>query len=139
VFAAWGWKGLAFAVGQAVVSIVMLETVNYLEHYGLQRRKGPDGRYERVGPQHSWNAAWMVTSSFSFRLQRHADHHLCGARPYQLLRDVSEAPQLPFSYPGAMLLAALPPLHFKVMHARLDAYEAARKQPNDMAMAAPAP
>jgi hypothetical protein len=57
----------------------------------------------------------------------------------QLLRDVSEAPQLPFSYPGAMLLAALPPLHFKVMHARLDAYEAARKQPNDMAMAAPAP
>lgn len=131
----WGWRGLAFAVGQAVVSILMLETVNYVEHYGLVREKDADGRYEKVGLQHSWNAAWMMTSSFAFRLQRHADHHLWGNRPYQLLRDIPEAPQLPYSYPGAMMVALLPPLHFKIMDARIDAYQATRRQQQHLAVA----
>ncbi|KAL4431961.1 hypothetical protein ABPG77_000228 [Micractinium sp. CCAP 211/92] len=128
-FVAYGWKGLAFAVGQAVVSIVMLETVNYVEHYGLRRKKGADGRYERVGPQHSWSTSFMFTSAVAFRLQRHADHHMFGTRPYQLLRDLPEAPQLPFSYPVAMMLATVPPLFFSVMDPLLDAYTASREQP----------
>lgn len=125
---AYGWKGLAFAVGQAAVSILMLETVNYVEHYGLQRTRGADGRYERVGPQHSWSASWMFTSAVAFRLQRHADHHMFGTKPYQLLRDLPEAPQLPFSYPVAMMLATVPPLFFSVMDPLVDAYTASRTQ-----------
>lgn len=135
VFLAYGWKGLAFAVGQAAVSVVMLETVNYIEHYGLQRQKLPNGRYEKVGLQHSWNASWMATSAFSFRLQRHAHHHLHAAAPYQLLRDLPDAPQLPMSYPGAMLLAACPPLHFAIMDARLDAYQQNKLQEAETAPA----
>lgn len=127
VFFAFGWKGLAFAVGQAVISIIMLETVNYIEHYGLQRIKGADGKYERVDVQHSWNTSYMATSAVSFKLQRHADHHVHGTRPYQMLCDIEESPQLPFSYPVAMMLAALPPLFFSVMHPRIDAYTAARE------------
>ncbi|PSC73069.1 alkane 1-monooxygenase [Micractinium conductrix] len=106
----YGWKGLVFWVGQALLSVLMLETVNYVEHYGLQRQKGPDGRYERVAAQHSWNTSFLFTNAVSFRLQRHADHHIHGTRPFQLLRDVPEAPQLPFSYPVAMMLATVPPL-----------------------------
>lgn len=31
------------------------------------------------------------------RLERHADHHMHGSRPFQLLRNLPDAPQLPFS------------------------------------------
>ncbi|KAL4459083.1 hypothetical protein ABPG75_013948 [Micractinium tetrahymenae] len=127
-FLAYGWKGLTFAVGQAVVSILMLETVNFVEHYGLQRKKGRDGKYERVGPQHSWSTSFMFTSAVAFRLQRHADHHMFGTKPYHLLRDLPEAPQLPFSYPVAMMLATVPPLFFSIMDPLVDAYTASREQ-----------
>jgi alkane 1-monooxygenase len=96
--AAWtvyGLQGLAFLVGQALVAISMLETVNYIEHYGLLRQRGPDGRYERVAPHHSFNAATMYTNAVTFRLQRHSDHHAHEDRPYQLLRDIRDAPELP--------------------------------------------
>ena len=42
--AAYGWRGPAFLAAQAVVSILMLEVVNYVEHWGLQRRRLPSGR-----------------------------------------------------------------------------------------------
>ena len=53
----------------------------------------------------------------------------------QLLRDLPDAPQLPMSYPGAMLLAACPPLHFAIMDARLDAYQQNKLQEAETAPA----
>lgn len=58
------------------------------------------------------------------RLQRHADHHLHGTKPYHLLIDYPEAPQLPCSYPAAMMLALVPPLYMRVMDPRCDEFEA---------------
>jgi alkane 1-monooxygenase len=127
-FAVYGWKGLAFWAGQALVSVLMLETVNYIEHYGLQRQKGPDGRYEKCGPQHSWSTSHVFTDCVSFRLERHADHHMHGSRPFQLLRNLPDAPQLPFSYPMAMILALVPPLYMHVMHPLLDGLAASRQE-----------
>jgi alkane 1-monooxygenase len=43
-FRAYGWAGVGFMALQAFVAILMLETVNYIEHYGLVRRKLPSGR-----------------------------------------------------------------------------------------------
>jgi alkane 1-monooxygenase len=43
-YSVYGWGGAAFLLGQAAGSVVMLETVNYIEHYGLQRRQLPGGR-----------------------------------------------------------------------------------------------
>ena len=40
----------------SVVSFLFLETINYVEHYGLLRKKELSGRYERVKPHHSWNS-----------------------------------------------------------------------------------
>lgn len=122
--AMYGLPGLTFFLVQAGVGILMLEVVNYIEHYGLQRTKLPSGRYERVEPRHSWNATTIYTNSATFRLQRHSDHHAHESTPYQLLQDIPQAPQLPAGYPAMMLLSTLPPLYFKVMNPLVEAQAA---------------
>jgi alkane 1-monooxygenase len=126
-----GPTGLLMFVGQAAGSVLLLEVVNYLEHWGLERKQLPSGRYEKVAAQHSWNANWIATSAMTFRLQRHADHHLASSRPYQVLKDVDEAPQLPASYPAMALLALFPGLFMDVMDPRLDEYLALQAASGD--------
>jgi alkane 1-monooxygenase len=106
-------------VVQAVLGFSLLEVVNYLEHYGLERRRLPNGKYERVTPLHSWNSNHLVTNGFLYHLQRHSDHHAWPARRYQTLRNFPEAPQLPTGYAGMIWLAAIPPLWFRVMDRRV--------------------
>ncbi len=106
-------------VGAALVGALMLETVNYIEHYGLERERKESGAWARVQPHHSWNANQPLGRVLLFELTRHSDHHAHPTRPYQLLRHFDDAPQLPTGYPGMMLLAILPPLFFSVMHRRL--------------------
>nr|WP_236147583.1 alkane 1-monooxygenase [Mycolicibacterium sp. CH28] len=113
---------LPWLAGQALVSIALLETVNYMEHYGLRRQKLPTGRYERVGPQHSWNSDTVVANVFLFHLQRHSDHHANPLRRYQALRHAQDAPQLPAGYGSMLVLAMVPPLWRKVMDPRVLAH-----------------
>lgn len=110
---------LAF-LGAAAVGILLLETVNYIEHYGLRRQRRADGKLEPVEPAHSWNSDHPLGRLMLFELSRHSDHHAHPKRPYQLLRSLDDAPQLPTGYPGMMLLSLVPPLFFAVMHPRLD-------------------
>jgi len=118
-----GPRAMAFFLGQSVVAIAFLETVNYIEHYGLQRRLVSPGVYERVTSLHSWNSAHWLTNALLFNLQRHSDHHVWPARPYHKLRHRPESPQLPTGYAGMALLAMVPPLWRRVMHPRLAALE----------------
>ena len=97
----------------------MLETVNYIEHYGLLRKKNQHGRYERVKRIHSWNSDHIIGKMMLFNLSRHSDHHYNGAKHYQLLKSLPESPQMPTGYPGMMLVALLPPLWFKLMNKKL--------------------
>src|SRR5690606_4445958 len=41
-----GWEGLATYLGATLIGMLALEAVNYIEHYGMVRRKLPSGRYE---------------------------------------------------------------------------------------------
>lgn len=82
--AVFGWGVLPYMVISAVFGFSMLESVNYLEHYGLLRQKNPSGRYERVRPEHSWNSDHLVTNLFLYHLQRHSDHH---RQPHPALPD----------------------------------------------------
>src|SRR6476620_7114172 len=62
---------LPYLVIQAVVGFSLLEVVNYMEHYGMRRRRtGPDGtgRYERVDPSHSWNSNNIATNVLLYHL-----------------------------------------------------------------------
>ncbi|USQ85780.1 alkane 1-monooxygenase [Streptomyces phaeoluteigriseus] len=96
---------LPYLLLQAVLGFCLLETVNYLEHYGLLRQRRPDGRHERVSPRHSWNSNNTVSNLLLFQLQRHSDHHANPLRRYQTLRHFDEAPQLPSGY-ATMIVAA---------------------------------
>ncbi|MBI5790478.1 MAG: alkane 1-monooxygenase [Rhodocyclales bacterium] len=123
---AWlGWAGLGFFALQALVAIMLLELVNYIEHYGLLRRQRPDGSYERVTPRHSWNDSHHLSNLALLNLQRHSDHHAFAARRYQLLRHHDEAPQLPTGYASLVLLALVPPLWRRFMDPRVAAWKAA--------------
>ncbi|VWC97668.1 alkane 1-monooxygenase [Burkholderia aenigmatica] len=110
---------IPFLVIQAVYGASLLEVVNYVEHYGLGRRKLPSGRYERCTPQHSWNSNHVVTNLFLYQLQRHADHHANPTRSYQALRHFDDSPQLPAGYATMILFAYLPPLWYRVMNPRV--------------------
>ncbi|RQS20779.1 alkane 1-monooxygenase [Burkholderia sp. Bp8998] len=113
---------IPFLVIQAVYGASLLEVVNYVEHYGLGRRKLPSGRYERCTPQHSWNSNHVVTNLFLYQLQRHADHHANPTRSYQALRHFDDSPQLPAGYATMILFAYVPPLWYRVMNPRVVAH-----------------
>lgn len=117
-----GPRVIPFLLIQAAYGASLLEVVNYVEHYGLGRRRLPNGRYERCSPEHSWNSNHVVTNLFLYQLQRHADHHAHPTRPYQALRHFAHAPQLPSGYATMILLAYLPPLWFRVMNPRVAAH-----------------
>lgn len=110
---------LAF-IAAAFTGALLLETVNYIEHYGLQRKETTPGKYERALPIHSWNSSHPLGRIMLFELSRHSDHHYFASRPYQLLRHHEAAPQLPTGYPGSMILSLFPPLWFRVMDRRID-------------------
>jgi alkane 1-monooxygenase len=119
--AGFGSKVLLYFIAGACIGILLLETVNYIEHYGLSRKK-IGKRYERTLPVHSWNSNHPFGRMIMLELSRHSDHHFIADRKYQLLRHFEESPQMPTGYPGMMLLALIPPLWFNVMHHRIENY-----------------
>ncbi|PIQ23418.1 alkane 1-monooxygenase [bacterium (Candidatus Blackallbacteria) CG17_big_fil_post_rev_8_21_14_2_50_48_46] len=118
----WGWTALFFYLGQSLVAFSLLEAVNYVEHYGLERQQIREGVYEGVNIRHSWNANFLLTNCLLFMLQRHSDHHAHQSRRYPVLRQFEESPQLPAGYAGMLLLALIPPLWKGVMDPRVRAY-----------------
>lgn len=118
----YGWTALPFLALQAVAGFSLLETVNYLEHYGLLRQPNAAGRPEKVDPRHSWNSDRLVTNVFLFQLQRHSDHHANPLRRYQTLRTFEESPRLPAGYATMVVVALVPPLWRRVMDPRVLAH-----------------
>jgi alkane 1-monooxygenase len=122
LIAIFGVALIPYVVISAIFGFTLLETVNYLEHYGLLRQKTASGRYERCTPEHSWNSDHLVTNLFLYHLQRHSDHHANPTRRYQTLRSMSEAPCLPSGYASMIGLTYFPPLWRKVMDHRVLAH-----------------
>lgn len=119
VFLYAGALALVSAFVIALISILILESINYIEHYGLVRKKTLDGRYENVSEHHSWNSDHDLGRIFLYELTRHPSHHLMAHEKYQNLDSIREAPQLPFGYPATLLMALVPPLWFSVMNKRV--------------------
>lgn len=115
----WDWKIMLYYIAAAIIGFLLLETVNYIEHYGLQRKKIGEDVYERTMPWHSWNSNHVIGRLMLFELSRHSDHHYMASRKYQLLRNQPQSPQMPTGYPGMMLLSLFPPLWFFVMHRQM--------------------
>lgn len=119
VFVLFGTTGFLFALFAGITGFILLETVNYIEHYGLMRATLPSGRYERVKEVHSWNSNHVIGRIVLYELTRHSDHHYKTSKKYQILDCHEESPQMPYGYPTSMVLAMLPPLWFAVMNKRI--------------------
>jgi len=102
-----------------IIGFLLLETVNYIEHYGLLRKKLPSGRYERVRQVHSWNSNHIIGRIVLYELTRHSDHHYKSSKKYQVLDYHEASPEMPFGYPTSMVLSLLPPLWFRIMNPRV--------------------
>ena len=100
----------------SIISFLFLETINYVEHYGLLRKKEPSGRYERVKPHHSWNSNHTIGRIVLYELTRHSDHHFKSSKKYQVLESLDDCPHLPYGYPTSILLSFIPPLWFSIMN-----------------------
>lgn len=119
VYFIFGITALLVAVSIAVTAAILLETINYIEHYGLSRKKLENGRYERVQKIHSWNSNHVLGRIMLYELTRHSDHHYKASKKYQLLDCHEESPQMPYGYPTSMMLSLLPPLWFRIMNKRI--------------------
>jgi alkane 1-monooxygenase len=115
--AAAGFQALIFFLGQAALAVVLLELFNYIAHYGLSRSY-TEGRLSKLGPHHCWNSARRMNNWSLFNMGRHGDHHRRPTAPYQALQAEPAAPELPFGYAGAILLALAPPLWRRAMDPR---------------------
>ncbi|MFT4699223.1 MAG: alkane 1-monooxygenase [Flavobacteriaceae bacterium] len=116
-----GLQIMLFAIIIAVIGIVLLESINYIEHYGLRRNKIKSGRYERVAEIHSWNSNHILGRIMLYELTRHSDHHYKSHKKYQLLDCHETSPQMPYGYPTSLVLALVPPLWFSIMNKRIPA------------------
>lgn len=125
IYMVFGFKIMLAFIAAATIGFLLLETVNYIEHYGLQRKITASGQYERAMPEHSWNSNHILGRLMLFELSRHSDHHYLASRKYQILRHHEEAPQMPTGYPGMMLLSLIPPIWFRIMNKRIDQFNQA--------------
>lgn len=109
-----------FVVCYPIVSIFIIESTNYFEHYGLLRKKLDNNKYESVKYCHSWDNDNCISNWILFRIGRHSDHHVRPHKEYQHLIPNSDSPQLPTGYPGCVLLSILPSVWFSIANKRLE-------------------
>jgi alkane 1-monooxygenase len=97
--AVFGPVAMVFFLFQARAAVVLLETVNYIEHWGITRAS------RTVTPVDSWDTDNGFTLRTLVGLSRHADHHAQASRPYQKLRYFADSPKMPLGYYGTILMA----------------------------------
>ena len=128
---AFGWGAVPLFFACYLISRSLLVYGDYVEHYGLCRRRLPNGEYEQVRPVHSWNDNYLLSNMLFCSVDRHSDHHANGARPYQILRNFDDVPQLPYGYIGLIPIALIPPLWRRLIDPLcLDLYEKGVVVPN---------
>lgn len=120
-YVGFGMQGTIFFLVSSAWAFLVLETANYVQHYGLRRNQNPDGSYESIKKEHSWNSNFVLSNLSMFQLQRHSHHHANAKVPYQSLRHYDDCPQLPAGYPLMMLISCVPPLWRRIMDPRVKA------------------
>jgi alkane 1-monooxygenase len=122
IYLFFGGSGFTALLLSGLTGAILLETINYIEHYGLLRKKEANGYYERVQTKHSWNSDHLIGRLLLFELSRHSDHHYKSHKKYQELQSANDAPQMPTGYPGMMVLSIIAPLWFWIMNRRVSQF-----------------
>ena len=115
-----GWSGILYFLICAVLAKSFLETINYVEHYGLVRKKG-----ERMQMRHSWNSNHLLSSVFLCNVTRHSDHHRRASLKFWELHPCPEnAPMTPYGYLAMLYIVLLAPfLYQRIMEKKLEDWE----------------
>jgi alkane 1-monooxygenase len=106
-----GYPGIIAWLINVVIAAIMLEYVNYIEHYGLERKEN-----QRVSAHHSWNCNKYISRFILLDLSRHADHHFFANKPFHTLQNHHEAPTLPGGYAALIVPAFTPPIWRALVH-----------------------
>jgi alkane 1-monooxygenase len=107
------WRASLFMLAVAAIAVILLESFNYVAHYGLSRETG-----EALGPQHSWNSERRMNNAALLNMGRHSDHHRGGGRSFEELERLARSAELPSGYAAALLTALVPPLWRRIMDPR---------------------
>ena len=67
----FGAAALPFFFDQGCITAWLVDNTNYIEHYGLRRKKIAPGQFERVGWLHAWDIADLLSNSLLIKIQRH--------------------------------------------------------------------
>jgi alkane 1-monooxygenase len=108
---------------QAMVAILFIEGINYVEHYGLERRLLDDGTYEKVTDMHSWDAPQDFSSYFYVNIMLHSDHHSRSLKDYEKLERKHHAATMKYDYNIMILTVYIPSLFFSITHPLLKAHK----------------
>ena len=100
----------------AFLSKSALESINYVEHYGLLRERG-----KPVEARHSWNSNHFLSSVYLYNVTRHSDHHKnSNLKFWELNPNQKDAPILPYGYLSMLYLVVfLPFIYQKIMNKEL--------------------
>ena len=127
LFYFFGFPTLLYFFCVSLMGIVLLESINYVEHYGLLRKKDKNGKYEKITHMHAWNANVTLGRIMLFELSRHSDHHLVASKKYQTLESHDGSPDLPSGYIGMILLSFFPPAWFWIVNPLLEKINSSEK------------
>ena len=114
IAAAFGPIAFYGFVAQSVVSIFLLNIINYVEHWGLERH--PD---EKLAARHTWDTDTIVTRLMLFDLGSHSEHHLRAVTPHHGLCTHDKSPKMPIGLFSATVMILCPPLFKWVMRDHL--------------------
>lgn len=106
------FKTFLFWILQTMVAIVLVEMVNYIEHYGVER-------VGTVSDRDSWDCYYPFMNWILFRIGYHSQHHQSSKDKYQVLNETENSLKLPFDYPMMMLCSLYPRLYFYLTHSKL--------------------
>lgn len=101
-----------FFIIQLIVGLLLLESVNYVEHYGLMQ----DGNDLN---NTSWDCTNTLTNGFLFNLGHHAHHHKNSSVKFYNLEQVSDY-KVSEGYLVLILTALFPLRWFKLMNTKID-------------------
>jgi alkane 1-monooxygenase len=97
------------------LSKFLLESINYIEHYGLVRVPS-----QPVRPAHSWNSNHYLSSIYLCNVTRHSAHHEKSNLKYWELHPYKNAPKTPFGYLSVLYLTIFfPHIYRRLMEEKL--------------------
>jgi alkane 1-monooxygenase len=117
----FGLNGLLFFIGHTFIAILLLEVVEYIQHYGLERKHISNNSFEPYNECHAWNCRAAATNWSTFNLGLHCAHHKQPGKQFFLLSNKKQLMEMPAGYPIMIMLALVPPIWFRVMNPKLTA------------------